>query len=257
MPLALIVGWFYDITREEIVRTPPSDAGDSLEKSLQRKDYVLLASLAAVWTILYVLIHIPPAIDKSIAVLPFENRGHDPANAPFAFGIHDDLLTQLQQLSEIKVIAKPSVESIDKNLSVAEMGRQLGAAFALKGSVERVLDRVRISIILIRVEDEHSSLFTYDRRLSARNYFDIRDEMAFQLNKVREMEESGEIPPYPEVIELESPVSEHTLQRKLKTATADSVAVRGRVDSGGTLRPMASAPEPTALLKIPLITAWQ
>ncbi len=137
LPLALIVGWFYDITREGIVRTPPSDAGDSLEKSLQRKDYVLLPSLAAVWTILYVLIHIPPAVDKSIAALPFENRGHDPANAPFAFGIHNDVLKQLQQLSDIKVIAQPSVESIDKNLSVAEMGRHEGPPSVQKGPISK------------------------------------------------------------------------------------------------------------------------
>ena len=178
-PLALIVGWYYDITREGIVRTPPTDADESFNTSLRRKDFALLASLAVVWVIAVILFHIPPAVNKSIAVLPFENRGHDSENAHFAFGIHDDLMTQLQKLTDIKVIAQPSVERIDKDKSAPQMGLELGVAYIMKGSVERVLDRVRVNVTLIEVEDDsQAGAWTYDRELTAENVFDIRDEIA-------------------------------------------------------------------------------
>ncbi len=179
MPLALIAGWFYDITRKGIVRTPPAEAGPSAASSLRGRDYILLASLAAVWVAAYVVIHTPPAVDKSIAVLPFENRGHDPKGADLAFGVRLDLQTQLEKLQDIKVIAQPSVERIDKDLPIPVMAQKLGVAFIMKGTVERVLDRVRVSVMLIDAErDEQVWSGSWDRELNVVNLFDIRDDIA-------------------------------------------------------------------------------
>ena len=177
-PLALIVGWFYDISRIGIVRTPPVDADESFDKSLHKRDYFLFASLAAIWAVAYVFVHTPAPLDKSIAVLPFVNAGHDPENALFAFGIRLDLQTQLEKLQDIKVIAAASVEKIDKDLPVPVMAQKLGVAFIMKGTVERVLDQVRVSVTLIDAETEQAWRESYDRKLDIGNLFDIRDEIA-------------------------------------------------------------------------------
>jgi len=178
-PIALIVSWFYDITRKGIVRTPPIGARLSFDGSLHTRDYLLFATLAAVWAMAVVYVHTPEPIDKSIAILPFDNIGHDPNNATFAFGMRLDLQTQLQKLHDLKVIARESSDRISNDLSLREIGRKLGAAYILRGSVERVLDQVRISVVLIDAETDTQTWSTnYDRDLTARNWFDIRNEIS-------------------------------------------------------------------------------
>jgi TolB-like protein/Tfp pilus assembly protein PilF len=178
-PVALVLSWFYDITRRGIVRTPPVGADASFDRSLHKRDYLLFASLAAVWFVANVFVHTPAPVDKSIAILPFENPGHDPANAMFAFGIRVDLQTQLQNIHDLKIIARESTDRIDSDMSLPEMALKLGAAYIMKGSVERVLDRVRISVTLIDAEKEQQTWAgSYDRELTASNWFDIRNEIS-------------------------------------------------------------------------------
>ena len=178
-PIALLVSWFYDITRRGLLRTPPVGADDSFDKSLHTRDYLLFASLAAVWALAIVFVHTPAPVDKSIAILAFENPGQDPDNAMFAFGIRLDLQTQLQNITDLKIIARESSDRIDSNMSIAEAGLKLGAAYIMKGSVERVLNRIRINVILIDAQNEQQTwVRSYDRELSANNWFDIRNEIS-------------------------------------------------------------------------------
>jgi TolB-like protein/Tfp pilus assembly protein PilF len=178
-PIALILSWFYDVTRRGIVRTPPRDADSSFDESLNKRDYLLIASLAAVWVVGNVFVYTPTAVDKSIAILPFENPGHDPDNAMFAFGIRVDLQTQLQNLHDLKIIARESSDRIDSDMSLPEIGLKLGAAYIMRGSVERVLDRVRVNVILLDAEKEQQTWAgSYDRELTATNWFDIRNEIS-------------------------------------------------------------------------------
>ncbi len=178
-PVTLIVAWFYDVTRRGIARTPPVGADASFDKSLHKRDYLLFASLAAVWAVAIVFVHTPTPVDKSIAILPFENLGHDPNNAMFAFGIRVDLQTQLQNLHDLKIIARESSDKIESDMSLREIGLKLGAAYIMKGSVERVLDRVRISVTLIDTEEGRQTWASnYDRELTASNWFDIRNEIS-------------------------------------------------------------------------------
>lgn len=178
-PVALVVSWFYDITRQGVVRTPPVGADDSFDRSLHKRDYLLFALLAVIFLVANVLVHTPPPADKSIAILPFENRGHDPDNAMFAFGIRADLQSQLQGLHDLKIIARESSDQVADDLSLSEIGRKLGVAYIMKGSVERVLDRVRVSVILIDAEIEQQTWAgSYDRELTATNWFDIRNELS-------------------------------------------------------------------------------
>jgi len=177
-PVALVVSWFYDMTRHGLVRTPPADAGASFDPSLRRRDYGTLSALVVVWLIAVVLVHTPVAVEKSIAILPFDNPGHDPENEQFAYGIRVDLQTQLQKLHDVTIIARESSDSIDATLPLSQIGLRLGAAYIMKGTVERAFDQVRISVILVNAETGAQALAAnFDRNLSARNWFDIRNEI--------------------------------------------------------------------------------
>src|SRR6516162_6601213 len=116
----------------------------------------LLAAIAVVGFLLF-RYRQPPATaelsipDKSIAVLPFENLSEDKANAYFADGIQDEILTRLSKIAELKVISRTSMQhykSAPENL--AEIGRQLGVAHILEGSVQKSGDAVRVNVQLIK-----------------------------------------------------------------------------------------------------------
>ena len=106
--------------------------------------------------------------EKSIAVLPFENRSEDKANAYFADGIQDEILTRLSKIADLKVISRTSSQhykSAPEN--VPEIGRQLGVAHVLEGSVQKSGDVVRVNVQLIKAaNDSHVWADTYDRKLT-------------------------------------------------------------------------------------------
>jgi TolB-like protein/Tfp pilus assembly protein PilF len=180
-PVALILSWFYDVSRQGLKRTPPRDADAGFDRSLRRRDYLLIGSLAAAWVVAVLIIHTPAPVDKSIAILPFENRGHDPQGADLAFGVRLDLHTQLEKLQDIKIIARESADTIDRDLPVPEIARTLGVAFIMKGTVERILDRVRVSVSLIDAQSGQAWSFVYDDELDVASLFDIRDQIAGQI----------------------------------------------------------------------------
>ena len=119
-----------------------------------------------------------PAPDKSIAVLPFENRSEDKANAYFADGIQDEILTRLSKIADLKVISRTSTQhykSAPKNLP--EIARQLGVAHVLEGSVQKSGDAVRINVQLIKAaNDTHLWADTIDRKLT--DIFSVQSEVA-------------------------------------------------------------------------------
>jgi TolB-like protein/Tfp pilus assembly protein PilF len=108
------------------------------------------------------------ALDKSIAVLPFENLSEDQANAYFAEGIQDEILTRLSKIADLKVISRTSTQhykSAPKNLP--EIARQLGVAHILEGSVQKSGDTVRVNVQLIKAaNDSHLWADTFDRKLT-------------------------------------------------------------------------------------------
>ena len=107
-------------------------------------------------------------IERSIAILPFENRSEDKANAYFAEGIQDEILTRLSKIADLKVISRTSTQhykSAPENL--AEIGKQLGVADILEGSVQRSGDGVRVNVQLIKAaNDSHLWADTFDRKLT-------------------------------------------------------------------------------------------
>ena len=116
---------------------------------------------------------------RSVAVLPFENRSAREEDAFFVDGIHDDLLTMLTKLGDLKVISRTTMVRLDTDLSIQEIGRELDVATILEGGVQRAGDRVRITVQLIdAATDSHLWAEFYDRELSAANIFDIQREIA-------------------------------------------------------------------------------
>ena len=109
-----------------------------------------------------------PAPDKSIAVLPFENRSEDKANAYFADGIQDEILTRLANIADLKVISRTSTRQYQsKPANLREIAKQLGVANILEGSVQKVADQVRVNVQLINAQsDSHLWADTYDRKLT-------------------------------------------------------------------------------------------
>ena len=118
------------------------------------------------------------APEKSIAVLPFENRSEDKANAYFADGIQDEILTRLSKIADLKVISRTSTQhykSAPENLP--EIGKLLGVAHILEGSVQKSGDAVRVNVQLIKAaNDSHLWADTYDRRLT--DIFSVESEVA-------------------------------------------------------------------------------
>jgi serine/threonine protein kinase/Tfp pilus assembly protein PilF len=125
-------------------------------------------------------VDLPP--EKSIAVLPFENLSRDEANAFFAAGIQDDVLTSLAQIHELKVISRTSVMAYQKTgrRNIREIGQALGAANVLEGSVRRAEDRVIVNVQLVDTRTEHQLWANhYDKRLS--DSLGLQGELATQI----------------------------------------------------------------------------
>jgi len=119
-----------------------------------------------------------PIPEKSIAVLPFQNRSEDKANAYFADGIQDEILTRLSKIADLKVISRTSTQhykSAPENLP--EIAKQLGVAHILEGSVQKSGDAVRVNVQLIKAaNDSHLWADTFDRKLT--DIFSVESEVA-------------------------------------------------------------------------------
>jgi TolB-like protein/class 3 adenylate cyclase/Tfp pilus assembly protein PilF len=116
--------------------------------------------------------------EKSIAVLPFENLSRDPDNAYFTDGIQDEILTRLSKIGALKVISRTSTQkykSAPDNLR--DVGKQLGVANLLEGSVQKVANAVHVNVQLIRAaNDEHLWAESYNRKLD--DVFGVEGEVA-------------------------------------------------------------------------------
>src|SRR6266487_1569394 len=119
-----------------------------------------------------------PTPEKSVAVLPFENRSEDKANAYFAEGIQDEILTRLSKIADLKVISRTSTQLYQsKPRNLREIAKQLGVANILEGSVQKAADQVRVNVQLINAQtDSHLWADTFDRKLT--DIFSVESEVA-------------------------------------------------------------------------------
>src|SRR5437016_292659 len=119
------------------------------------------------------------AVEKSIAVLPFENLSEEKQNEYFADGVQDQILTDLSQIADLKVISRTSVMQYRSGAprNLREIGQQLGVARVVEGSVQRAANKIRVNAQLIDARnDAHLWAQTYDRDLA--DVFAIQSEIA-------------------------------------------------------------------------------
>jgi TolB-like protein/Tfp pilus assembly protein PilF len=117
-------------------------------------------------------------VEKSVAVLPFENLSRDPDNAYFADGIQDEILTRLSKIADLKVVSRTSTQQYQsKPGNLSEIARQLGVAHVVEGSVQKSGDSVRVNVQLIKAaNDSHLWADTFDRKLT--DIFSVESEVA-------------------------------------------------------------------------------
>ena len=179
-PIALIVAWAYDLTPQGIKATPDAPAGKH-----RRRNLALLGVIGVIISAAAGFFLLPPAVahkvDKSIAVLPFDNLSDDKENAFFADGIQDDILTNLSKIGDLKVISRTSVMSYrGRGANVREIGKALGVSAILEGSVRREGNRVRVNVQLINAaNDAHIWANNYERNLT--DVFAIQSDLAQEI----------------------------------------------------------------------------
>ena len=188
-PVALILAWAFDVTTSGIQTTPKLEtaSGAPVHTGNRSRNLFLLTLFGLIVAGVAGFFLLPDVsarkIEKSIAVLPFENYSNDKENAFFADGIQDDILTNLARISDLKVISRTSVMVYrDGNHNVREIGRSLGASAILEGSVRKDNKRVRVNVQLINAEtDEHIWAQEYDRDLT--DMFAIQSDLAQKIAK--------------------------------------------------------------------------
>jgi TolB-like protein/Tfp pilus assembly protein PilF len=181
-PIALILAWAFDVTPQGIQATRDV----AVPRTHRRRNVIMLVATGVILSAIagfFLLPRISSAhkIDKSIAVLPFENLSDDKENAYFADGIQDDVLTNLSKIGDLKVISRTSVMPYrGKASNVREIGKALGVGAVLEGSVRRVGNRVRVNVQLICADtDEHLWAEDYDRELT--DVFAIQTDLAQKI----------------------------------------------------------------------------
>jgi TolB-like protein len=185
-PIALIFAWVFEITPEGVKRTEEVDAMPPSARPTNRAWIYIVIIGAAVSLALFFLGRYTAENkitsrddNKSIAVLPFQSLSEDKNDAYFADGIQDQILTTLAKVSDLKVISHTSARQYktgaERNLR--EIGRQLGVAYIMEGSVQRAHDRLRVNAKLIDARtDTQIWAETYDR--TAADLFAIQTELA-------------------------------------------------------------------------------
>jgi TolB-like protein/Tfp pilus assembly protein PilF len=194
-PITVLFSWKYDLTASGIQRTPAAREDLETDRSLTRVDYGILAALGLVVlaTIVSVgqrLIEVQTEVAQapttrvidpnSIAVLPLESLSPNPDDAYFAAGVHDALITSLSKITALMVTSRTSTLRVNSSLSMPEIGRQLGVAKLLEGSVLMDGDRVRVIVQLIdAATDLHLWADTYERDIT--DIIGLQNEVAHTI----------------------------------------------------------------------------
>jgi TolB-like protein/predicted Zn-dependent protease len=206
-PVALVLGWVFELKGGVIEKTPESTGSLSAEN---KRRVWLLAAAGLVISALAVggywlwypsrkattasrssTAAMPVVREKSIAVLPFENLSEDKANAYFADGIQEEILTHLAKIADLKVISRTSTQRYQsKPVNLAEIAKQLGVANILEGSVQKAGDQVRVNVQLLNAQsDFHLWADTYDRKLV--DIFGVESEIAKAIAESLQAKLSG------------------------------------------------------------------
>jgi TolB-like protein/tetratricopeptide (TPR) repeat protein len=167
-PIALVLSWAFDWSFEGLKRTEDvapdlADDGriDVPDPTAARRS--------------------PAISEKSIAILPFDNLSDDKENDYFAAGVHDDILSNLAKVADLKVISRTSVQQYKGGgRNLRDVGLALGVAHILEGTARRAGNRVRINAQLIDARtDSHIWGETFDREIT--DLFAVQSELAERI----------------------------------------------------------------------------
>jgi TolB-like protein len=178
-PIALILGWAYDVTPQGIQATASAPGAH------RRRNLILLVVASAIISIAAGFFLLPRAsarkIDKSIAVLPFQNLSEEKSNAYFADGIQNEILTKLATVRDLKVISRTSTAKYQSQPDdLKTVAQELGVSTILEGSVQRAGDKVRVNVQLIDARaDTHLWAKSYDR--DVKDVLAVESEVAAQI----------------------------------------------------------------------------
>ena len=193
-PFALLFAWAYELTPEGLKRTHEVPVEASVTPATGRKlDFMIIGVMAA--ALIYFIsnhdwggeraepeqVAVSNVVHKSIAVLPFANLSPDEENAFFASGVHEDILTYLSKVQDLRVIARTSVlKYTGAGIDLRDVADELGVAHIVEGSVRRAGNRVRITAQLVDGKtQEHLWAENYDRELT--DVFEIQTDVAKEI----------------------------------------------------------------------------
>jgi TolB-like protein len=176
-PVALIFGWFFDVTVDGISRTLPSDGAPAEDLRMRVPDYVIVGALAVVVAVFaaglfdqarQAKMYEGPYDPNGIAVLPLENLSGNEDQEYFSAGMHDALITSLSKISGFRVVSRTTTVRLDRALPMTEIGKTLGVRNIVEGSVTRDGDRVRVIVQLIdAATDAHIWAENFEREFTS------------------------------------------------------------------------------------------
>jgi TolB-like protein/Tfp pilus assembly protein PilF len=198
-PVALILSWVFELTPEGIKRESEVAHEQSKRRHTGRRivGLTIVVAVIAAGLLVFQLLRSKSAVTsrqseaatgsagpaaeiaaKSIAVLPFDNLSDDKSNAYFAEGIQDEILTRLSKIASLKVISRSSTQKYKSSPdNLRDVGKQLGVANLLEGSVQKIANAVHVNVQLIRAAtDEHLWAESYNRKLD--DVFGVEGEVA-------------------------------------------------------------------------------
>ncbi len=194
-PIATTLSWHLQFTEDGIRRSPKSGEKQTADHKPMTSNGLIVALLIIIAGLLAYprfqsnntngqispLEGLKGLDPKSVAVLPFTNFSSSDEDAYFADGIHDDILTQLSKIRDLRVISRTTmIKYKDNDKSMHEIAKEVGAANILEGSVRRAGDQVRIVAQLINARtDEHLWADTYDRDYA--DIFSIQTDVAKKI----------------------------------------------------------------------------
>src|SRR5215471_829977 len=178
-PVALILAWAYDVTPQGIQAAPKAPGRH------RRRNIILLVVAGAIISSAAGFFLLPRAsahkVDKSVAVLPFQNLSAEKENVYFADGIQNEILTKLATVRDLKVISRTSTAKYQsKPENLRTVAQELGVSNILEGTVQRAGDKVRVNVQLIDARtDTHLWAKTYDRDF--KDVLSVESEVAAQI----------------------------------------------------------------------------
>jgi TolB-like protein/Flp pilus assembly protein TadD len=187
--IALVIAWAFEMTPQGMKRTADVSPDEFIPQWSKRKFAALIGSVAVIagGLLIFQLWRTSSsstaviAPEKSIAVLPFENLSEEKANAYFAEGVQNEILTKLAAVRDLKVISRTSTAKYQsKPDNLKTVAQELGVSTILEGAVQRAGDKVRVNVQLIDARaDTHLWAKSYDREF--KDVLSVESEVAEQI----------------------------------------------------------------------------